>query len=278
MKIGDKPIPFTDPLVLAIMAGKKTVTRRPFKAGKAWVRMKQTVGPDHPMGINLAPGVQPCLIGNVYHAKLGDAGAVFARTRERNGILEAVETRKVWKPCWLGVKPGEFDWVSPWGAAGETMWVKEAWKVTGGEAGYDNGVTEGSIHDFAFGTAEVTYRAGGKQVFQELDENDDAQAARGAKPGWKPAMFLPRWASRIDLRLLEVGVQRLQDITEEEAKAEGLTFDGTYWLGSLHQIKGTPRCFPTAREAFMDVWRAIYGDDKPEANGWVWRLRFERVA
>jgi hypothetical protein len=256
------PIPFTDPLVLRIMDGTKTITRRPFKPGRAWVRMKQTVEPDKPFGLNMAAGVEPCYEGRKYAADLGGSGAAMAVTRERAPEREG----RRWRQTLLGLKPLEFDWVSPWGAAGENMWLREAHKIT-----------EVGSSDFF----ELTWRPDGKT--RRIYEGDEGYetckrvAVMEHKAKWRPPMFMFRWCSRISLRLLEVGVQRLQDITEAEAQAEGMTFDGKYWQGAPHKIKGTPRCFPTAREAFCDVWRHIYGQHSMESNDWVWRLRFEKL-
>lgn len=86
---------------------------------------------------------------------------------------------------------------------------------------------------------------------------------------WKkrPSIFMPQWASRITLRVTEVGAERLQCITEEDAKAEGVaawhdTKDGTVY-----------------RPEFSALWDKINGKRGHtwESNPWVWIIRFEVV-
>jgi len=92
-----------------------------------------------------------------------------------------------------------------------------------------------------------------------------------------PAMFIPRWASRITLEVVSVRVERVQDISEEDAKAEGVELDPRlegYYRDYLDQ---KPRS--TARESFLTLWDSInakrgYGWD---ANPWVWGVEFKKA-
>lgn len=78
---------------------------------------------------------------------------------------------------------------------------------------------------------------------------------------------MPRWASRITLEIASVRVERLKDISEEDAKAEGIKF-GT----------GNPgECRTCARGAFMDLWESINGKDSWSANPWVWVVSFTKI-
>jgi hypothetical protein len=90
---------------------------------------------------------------------------------------------------------------------------------------------------------------------------DDRYPMRGH---WCPSIHMPRWASRLNLEVEAVRVERLQAITEEDARAEG----------------ATPRCpEETARDAFMALWDRINGKRAPwSANPWVWVVTFGRVA
>ena len=103
------------------------------------------------------------------------------------------------------------------------------------------------------------------------------------KPGmknagkWHPSIHMPREAARIFLRVTDVRVERLQDITEEQAQAEG-AIDNRYLIHSPDNEYGT---LHSAREHFAGIWdstikpadRALYGW---EANPWVWIIEFER--
>ena len=247
------PLPFTDPLVLAILSGTKTVTRRPFKMERAKVRMLTNVGADKPFGINLS-SAESLVQGRIYKASMIEHGAVSAWTRERVPFDNKAGTKVLgkWKPCLIGLRPGEFEWVSPWGAAGDKIWVREVHKFstahTCGEGGCE---CEG---------VQVMYRADkdARIVYPPADWGFGEQV--------RPPMFLPRWASRISLNLLEVGVERLHDITEDDARAEGVT----------PALAGVPKHM-LYRQAFKDKWMEIYGAVNWDTNPWVYRLRFEKL-
>ena len=87
---------------------------------------------------------------------------------------------------------------------------------------------------------------------------------------WRPSIHMPRWACRLTLEVVSVRVERLQDITEEDAKAEGMAVP-------------VGQDFVAARGLFAALWDKINGDRWPkrmaswEANPWVWRLVFKRV-
>ncbi len=83
--------------------------------------------------------------------------------------------------------------------------------------------------------------------------------------GWKPSIHMPRWASRINLEITNVRVERLKDISEEDAKAEGC-------VNSLHLQGGR-----FANENFAWLWQSIYGEESWFANPWVWVIEFDRA-
>lgn len=84
---------------------------------------------------------------------------------------------------------------------------------------------------------------------------------------WRPGIHMPRWASRILLELTEVRVQRLQDISEADAMAEGIDPDGDEWRD----------CCLTPRTPFLTLWESINGLGSWDANPWVWALSFRRI-
>lgn len=95
-------------------------------------------------------------------------------------------------------------------------------------------------------------------------------------PGWRPSIHMPRWASRLTLLVTDVRVQRLQDISEEDAIAEGIDWDDGH--GRLHA---------TARIAFANLWDSINGNSKDKDgnrlpcawgdNPWVVAVTFDPV-
>ncbi len=88
---------------------------------------------------------------------------------------------------------------------------------------------------------------------------------------WTPSIHMPRWACRLTLRLLEVRVQRLQEITDGDIAAEGIEWG---WNGTLGNKHGSP-----ARDAFVSVWDPLNARRgySWQSNPWVWALRFERT-
>lgn len=90
----------------------------------------------------------------------------------------------------------------------------------------------------------------------------------------RPGMFMPRWASRITLEVTGVRVERLQDISEADALAEGIgRYDnGTFGLDNPAACMG-----PTASVAYMRLWEHIHGSGSWDENPWLWAITFERI-
>ena len=97
-------------------------------------------------------------------------------------------------------------------------------------------------------------------------ESENLRKTYGYK--WRPSIFMPREAARIFLLVKDVRVERLQDITEEDAIAEGIRIG----------IGGEP--YFSCRDAFVALWNSIntkrgYGWD---TNPWVWVYEFEKIS
>lgn len=147
--------------------------------------------------------------------------------------------------------------LSPYGKPGDRIWVREKHYLEPGA---------GPEH---FGSEDwIVYAA---------DEPGTLNGGPDESVPWRPSIHMPRWASRILLEIVSVRVERLQEITEEDAKAEGIPFDGDYWRSVVHPIKGTLKCWPTVTEAFKQLWDSInakncHGWDE---NPWVWVVEFK---
>lgn len=136
----------------------------------------------------------------------------------------------------------------PYGAPGDRLWVREAW------AGYREKVA-GVRGDVPI----VAYRA--------TDEDDYL-------PGmpWRPSIYMPRWASRITLRVTDVRVERLNDISEADALAEGALPSWRDGTPIKHDGTGA-----ICREAYAELWEHINGPGSWAGNPWVWVVSFERL-
>jgi hypothetical protein len=155
----------------------------------------------------------------------------------------------------------------PYGEAGDALWVRE---------------THALVPRTAYAQSE-----GVQQTANPADPDQAAVYREGwerSAPGkWRPSIHMPRWASRITLRVTSVRVERVQDLSEEDAGAEGIqstrlplaTATGTtvYHAGDWP----TPVCGDSARAAFARLWESINGAESWEANPWVWVVGFERV-
>ena len=102
-----------------------------------------------------------------------------------------------------------------------------------------------------------------------MDSIDDEIVYRADRPNrvtkWTPSVHMPRWASRISLEITGVRVERLQDISEDDAIAEGVK-------NSLHLSGGR-----FANENYAHLWWSIYGDGAWDKNPWVWVIEFRMV-
>lgn len=136
--------------------------------------------------------------------------------------------------------------------AGDRLWVRECWSEM-----FTDGVGE-----------HLVYRADGEQDKQWLSYGR-----------WKPSIHMPRWASRITLEITAVRVERLQDISEEDAKAEGVQMEcdeegRRCWVD--YMWPGT-RITLSAADSFASLWQSIYGVESWQSNPWVWVVEFRRL-
>ena len=229
----EHPILFSTPMVNAILDGRKTQTRRVFKGLP-----------------ELSPGfewnIEPTINGE------WEVGAVNHITGEE-ALLGYFECKH--------------------GGIGDRLWVRETWADVNTPDGpaicyradgnymhwRDFSKTFGP--DYGIGPSmDYTAYPGGCCMWWEDLLNGEPDHR------WRPSIFMPRWASRITLEITGIRVERLQDITEEDAIAEGVFGnEGPY-------DQQTPRmCFET-------LWDSINGKKYPwSINPWVWVISFERI-
>lgn len=196
-----RPILFNGAMVLAILAGVKTQTRRAVNPQ-----------PEHPQ------------FGNRKMLAVDDEGAELYL---HGGPLLARAIR-----C-------------PYGLPGDRLWIREAWQSHIGPMG------ESIIY---------AYRA-----------TDDDRLGP-----WRPSIHMPREASRITLEITDVRVERLQDISEDDARAEGFSVDRiSDYLDVVERMDQTESRPATC--LYRDLWDEINGDGAWDANPWVWAVSFKRI-
>ncbi len=196
-----KPILFNTEMVKAILAGRKTETRRQVK----FVALEE--------GLNL----------NFSGLCLGE----YCTGDINSGVVLYSGGNGCWQQRTKPVKP-------PY-RKGDILWVRE--KTFGQVGGYDN-------QDLCYAT----------HCPCGLSDEEHAKVK-----GWHPSIHMPREAARIFLRVTDVRGERLQDITEEGARAEGILPRDTY----------------TSRRIFMNLWVQLYSNWVE--NPWVWVIKFERL-
>ncbi|USX34860.1 hypothetical protein NH673_16815 [Pseudomonas putida] len=171
----------------------------------------------------------------------------------------------------------------PYGRPGDRLWVRETCFI--------NDYREAKVPVDERASVDVVYRA---------DPLPDWEGEESLIT-WRPSIHMPRWASRILLELTDVRVERLQDISDDQAKAEGMVYtdfgmqerpgkvsvDGgkTYHPVKPQQAPGwhsgdathPDQCLDRARWAFANLWEKINGEYSWDANPWVWVVEFKVI-
>ncbi|EOT6765125.1 hypothetical protein ACOA15_002383 [Klebsiella oxytoca] len=169
----------------------------------------------------------------------------------------------------------------PFGAVGDRIWVRETWGVVSHELDEDGRIQPWTpdrpatvIHEMPFGngyySGHAIYAADGDFTWGDDDGYEDGRSC------WKPSIHMPRAASRILLEITDVRVERLNAISEEDARAEGIIDGGCLNCGEPEPC-GCANPEPDATDAFAYLWQSIYGQESWNANPWVWVIEFKRV-
>jgi hypothetical protein len=197
----ERPILFSDPMVRAILEGRKTQTRRIIK--------------NVPF---LTEEFLPC----------DEEGEFLAHP---NSINPEYNSNAPVIRC-------------PYGFSGDRLWVRETWAAS---TAFD------SVSPLDIDGEYIWYKAGG-MLGHTADES-----LRGR---WRPSIHMPRMYSRITLEIVGVRVERLRDISEEDAEAEGVEII---------------EAFEPYRGVYRMLWESIHGGDSWDANPWVWVIEFRRI-
>ncbi|HFO2431561.1 TPA: hypothetical protein ACHJFN_002511 [Klebsiella pneumoniae] len=229
---------FNGEMVRAILDGRKTQTRRIMK-----------------------PQPEPCPRGGHWWPS-----NVFKT------MLHVEEEMQNGKGGWGGLV-GD---ACPFGDVGDRIWVREAYRFP---ASLDD-VSPTGVGEMAVATG---YRKPWAPTFYEFTGT--------FSDGWKgfetppkvsdagklrPSIHMPRWASRILLEITSVRVERLNAISEEDARAEGIIDGGCLNCGEPEPC-GCANPEPDATDAFAYLWQSIYGQENWNADPWVWVIEFKRI-
>lgn len=173
-------------------------------------------------------------------------------------------------------KPGE-GIRCPYGQPGDRLWVRESIYID--HVDYPSGpLPKERPRD-----VEIYYRADGECC----DQIPECSCAEVGKPKWRNPRFMPKWAARLWLDITRVRVERVQDISEADAIAEGCQSHYCSPEDTASCKPGTPERklaelleggFLTAKNEFIHVWRCINGHDSWDSNPWVFVIEFKRAA
>ena len=166
----------------------------------------------------------------------------------------------------------------PYGQPGDRLWVRETFQPL-----FADGVENHSETDWKTGKGyAISYPAtDGIQEFLDPDDNISSAC--------KPSIHMPRWGSRILLEITGVRVERLQGISEADARAEGVTCENvivsTYYANGHHEVREDryffggcqDEGFDSAVDAYAALWESINGAGSWEANPWLWCISFRRI-
>lgn len=223
----EHPILFSAPMVRAILAGKKTQTRRIVKSAHVDDAAVWHDNGDGTWGSGIASGAP----GSFGHGE---------------------------------------DVRCPYGVVGDRLWVRETWQAIHVDPDGDVDAAPEIPKDSRGGWWGLAHAATDEQATYHKDD-------RGFV--WRPGIHMPRWASRLTLEIVAVKVQRLQDTTVSEARAEGIIErdrPDEFSRESVVAVDG--RSYLNVGCAWAGLWDSINGKRAPWAlNPWVWAITFRRV-
>lgn len=161
----------------------------------------------------------------------------------------------------------------PYGQPGDQLWVREAWRTA---ASLDH-LSPSAI---AARCIDAGYRKPWAPLLYDADGHRNSEwrgfetPPKVSEPGkGRPSIHMPRWASRITLEITSVRVERLQDISDTDAVAEGIGLNPSAVGVSMTFPQGESAC----HAAFRVLWESINGTESWAANPWVWAVEFRRV-
>ncbi|MDK1031907.1 MAG: hypothetical protein QGD94_07870 [Planctomycetia bacterium] len=225
--------------VISLLAGRKTNTRRGMK--------------EQPVGTWSRGAIAECVESDgdlVIGIVGGKPSSLWRAVRTKRGRIEAKQVR-------------------PPHAVGDHLYVREALQQM---SHYGDGKDGWEGAQYAATLTPVSYRAGAREGYC-------GTAVWQWKRRYLPSMFMPQWAARIWLEVTHVWPERLQDISDEDAYAEGIwsavgVEEGLHFrygdtmLGNFDELS-------SVKEAYLAYWDIINGPGAAAKNPWVWAYKFK---
>lgn len=266
----ERPILFTGPNVLRILAGTKTQTRRPVRRQPRGNHYFQSMW-------GTSPGPNPVSFGEV--GLYREVGPDYPDDDSDN------------IRCPYGV-PGDQLWVrETWTALGEfddeSRWWHEVARVFRGPkfVEYLNYKADDALVHRALTSDDARFPWESRQSTWHPSEDPELFDRRK----WQPSIFMPRWASRVQLEVTRVRVERLKDLTEEDALAEGIEPPPerypSWGMGGgtdaearaqddwIRKYGRTP-----LQTAYFNSWDKLNPGYPSSSNPWVWAITFRRLS
>ena len=202
------------------------------------------------------------------------------RKTQTRRVIKGYDPTWVWRSGFDGSIAGKIK-DSPY-QVGDYLWVRETFIP-------DPPYEENNIWTISYADGET----------REVEPPESYNPVLYSHERWRPSIHMPKWASRLTLKITDVRVERLQDISEEDANAEGCNLEwysdnaGTENLWPCEKCQGQlvhgafganygvtevdcSKC-DTSKKMFRQLWQSINGAHSWEDNPWVWCVSFEVI-
>ena len=234
------PMIFNSAMVKALLDGRKTVTRRPLRIPEGW---------------ELADTKLSKITSS--HPKKGKWGALVR--------------------CGVGTEFPQADLITASCSVGDLIWVRETWGVISHSFDEDGILMEWTPdrpalpikelkHGKGYYTGHAIYRADGEM--QWCDEFGEENSA------WHPSIHMPKAASRITLKVADVRIERVTDISDEQAVSEGMP---SREEAQRMAVSAGLEWYDRPTKWFKRLWQQIYGDESWSPTQFVWVIEFEMI-
>ncbi len=277
----ERPIIFSAPMIIALLEGRKTQTRRPVKSP---VKDREiSFLPEH-----------------------------YNDPEEKDFYQWGDDTSRDNPEAWGIINFIEYDPLTltemscPFGEIGDRLWVREKFKIIDAAAGFDRGMNDerqpgGARIEFQ---ADMAIENSGELVIRDDGKDEGEQAVRFFKKGTvAPSIHMPRWASRILLEITDVRVERLHAIDDNDALEEGIEytvtgddFEGDTSYHCKNYMANGSVVYKASEnsdldeditdhelavseiESFKSLWQSINDPASWDANPFVWVIQFSVIA